>query len=431
MSAWRSASSLLLAAALVIPASMALSPRPAQAQEEATSYSHRMAQGRFFLEQGLMRQALTEFEAAALLPEGLKDVEVHHLIARTRYQLGDVGIAVEAARTAAALQERMPPELAEFHEFLTTRFGKVLIVGARMEGATRPSSVTPLLDPELKRAFESAMARLDAGGTGSTSVYLPVGSYRVSGHIIDVKAGGATRMDLRPTVGASTGGVYGERRGESKTSSPTKKKPKPPSTRSPKSAPRPPMRPAPPAAGPVDVGGALDVRVGGLAYGQQGTFGGGLRAAVGGELLLGHRLGVRASLQIGAWRAERVQLLTDDPLATGAPPALLVEGTLGASLLGTVGAGTLIGPEASWAFGPSAPVAPLLPDGYLGPQTYFVHGPEIGLRAIFGNATVKARPEVALKVLLREHWPLGILLPADIKPHLSAGAALEVGVRVR
>ncbi len=427
MSAWPSASSVLLGLALAMPLSLT-AVETTQAQEEASSFSHRMAQGRFFLEQGLLRQALAEFEAAAVLPEGQTDVEVHHLIARSRYQLGDVGLAVDAARTAAALDERMPPELAEFHEFLTTRFGKVLIIGARMEGATRPKPVTPLLDPELKRAFESAVARLDAGGTGSTSVYLPVGSYRVSGHIVDVKPSVATRMDLRPTVGASKGGVYGERRGEGRATTP-KKKAKPGAQR--RAAPPRQARPAPAAPPPIDVGGALDVRVGGLGYGQQGSGSAGLRGSVGGELLLGHRLGVRGSLLVGAWRAERIQLLTDDPLATGAPPALVVEGSIGASYLATIASGILLGPELTWGLGMSAPIASVLPDGYLGPLTYFVHGPEVGLRTIFGNATIKARPQVALKAMVREHWPLGTLLPADLTPHLSVGASIEVGIRVR
>jgi hypothetical protein len=422
MWAWPSGSSLVLALLLALPLAL-MDVAAAQAQEEASSFSHRMAQGRFFRSQGLLRQALAEFEAAALLPDGQTDVEVHHLIARSRYQLGDVSLAVDAARTAAALKERMPPEVAEFHEFLTTRFGKVLIIGARMEGASRPEPVTPLLDPELKRAFESAVERLDAGGTGSTSIYLPVGSYRVAGHIVDVKPTGATRMDLRPTVGASNDGVYGERRGDRRTSAP-RKKPKRAAQRH-----SPPTGQARPA--PIDVGGALDLRVGGLGYGQQGNGSAGLRGSVGGELLLGHRLGLRGSLLVGGWRAERIQVLADDPLATGAPPALLLEGSVAASFLATISSGILLGPELSWAFGISAPIASLLPDGYLGPRTYFVQGPEVGLRTIFGNATVKARPEVAVKALVREHWPLGTLLPADSTPHLSVGASVEIGVRVR
>ncbi len=423
MSAWRSASSVALAAVLALSATLAAAPGPACAQDEATSYSHRMAQGRFFLEKGLLRHALTEFEAAAEMPEGAAEVAVHHLIARTRYQLGDVGAAVEAVRRAAALQERMPPELAEFHEFLTTRFGKVLVVGARTEAAARPEPVTPLLDPELKKAFESALLRFDSGGTGSTSVYLPVGSYRVSGHIIDVKASGATRMDLRPTVGESTGGVFGERRGTGRST--PKKQPSPGTARGPS-----PVRHTA-GSQAVSVGGALDLRVGGVGYGQQGTASGGLRGGVGAELLLGHLLGLRASVLVGAWRAERIQLLTDDPLAAGAPPALWLEGMVGASYLRTVTAGILVGPELGWGFGVSAPAATLLPSGYLGPRSYFVHGPELGVRTVFGNATMAVRPELAVKALLREHWPLGTLLVSDVPPHLSVGGALEVGARIR
>lgn len=429
MLASRFASSLL---ALVLLLGGAMSaPIPGFAQEEVSSFSHRMAQGRFFLEQGLLRQALNEFEAAAVLPEGQADVAVHQLIARTRYQLGDLPGAVDAVRTAAALQERMPPEFAEFHEFLTTRFGKVLVIGARVEGATRPEPVTPLLDPELKRAFEAAVDKMGEEGTGSTSVYLPVGSYRVAGHIVEVGATTVTRMDLRPTVGVGgTGGVYGERRGAGKA--PKAKKPKKNTQGAVKKPTREPRaRTARPAPGPLDVGGALDLRVGGFGYGQQGNASGGARGGASGELVLGHRVGIRGGVQVGAWRAERVQLLTDDPLARGAGPAVLVEGWVGVSVLATIASGMLVGPELGWGIGGSTPIAALMPDGYLGPERYFVHGPDLGVRTVFGNATVTARPQVALKAMVREHWPMGTVLPTDTTPHLSVGGILEAGVRIR
>ena len=427
MLASRSASSLIV---LLLVASVGVgAPRSVHAQDEPSSFSHRMAQGRFFLEQGLLRQALDEFEAAALLPDGAKDVAVHQLIARTRYQFGDLAGAVESARTAAALDARMPPEFAEFHEFLTTRFGKVLIIGARMDGATRPEAVSALLDPEIKRAFESAMKRLDSGGTGSTSVYLPVGSYRVAGHIIEVTASTATRMDLRPTVGVGgTGGVYGERRGGAGQ----KRKPRSSSKKPPSSADVAPRASAPRrASGPLDVGPALDLRIGGMGYGQQGSGSGGGRLGVGGELVLGHRVGLRGHLQAGAWRAERLQLLSDDPLATGAPPAVLVEGGLSVSVLATIASGILVGPEVGWTIGGSRPLTPLLPAGYLGPAQYVMHGPEVGLRTVFGNATMAARPQVAVKAFVREHAPIGAVLPADARPHLTAGVVIAAGVRVR
>ena len=419
MSASPCASRALALALLLVGVACAL-PAPAAAQEES-SFSHRMAQGRFFLEQGLLQQALAEFEAASLLPEGTTDVAVHQLIARTRYKLGQVGGAVESARTAAALQERLAPEFAEFHEFLTTRFGKVLVVGARAEDAERPEPVSPILDPELKRAFEAAMNRLDGGGSGSTSIYLPVGSYRVAGHIVEVKPTTATRMDLRPSVGVGgTGGVYGERRGGG-----TRKK------RPPRSGPQRRSTPQTIRPGPVDLGGALDVRVGGLGYGQQGNASGGMRAGVGGELVLGHRLAIRGAVQVGGWRAERVQLLTDDPMARGAGPALFVDGSLGVSFLTPIASGVLVGPEFGWHIGGSAPIEAALPAGYLGPTSYLVHGPELGMRTVFGNATMTARPQVALKGFVREHWPSGTLLPSDAAPHLSIGGLIEAGVRVQ
>jgi hypothetical protein len=408
MSASRCASEL--AVLLAVGALGLLSaPRVAIAQEanQPTSFSHRMAQGRFFLDAGMAHQALGEFEAAALLPEGQAEPEVHQLLARTRYRLGEIGGAVEAARTAAALVPRMDPEFAEFHDFLTSRFGKVLIVGSASTHAVRPTPAVPLLDPELKRAFEEALVRLDAMDEGSTSIYMPVGSYRVGEHIVEVVAKGATRMDLRPTVDASGSGVYGERKGGERRGGERKGGAGSKGSKAPTSPPT----------------GALLLQGGGTGYAQQGSGSAGLRGAIGAELgVAGDRVFLSAGLLGALGRAERIQGAQTPPPAGGGGVRLEVSaaGPAGAVRLGPLLAGSLVG---------LAPFTAALPEGYAGPTRYLVQGPEVGLRV--EGPGEKARPVIEVFGFVTESTPLGVASVRDGRPHLTAGAGLDVGVRLR
>jgi len=385
-----------------------LTPRSAHAEDvaaPASSYQHRMAQGRFFLQAGLARQALTEFEAAALLHEGQSEPEVHQLLAQTRYALGEIGGAVESARTAAALSPRLSPEFAEFHDFLTSRFGKVLVVGGASEGALTPAPATPLLDPELKRAFLAARSRLETFGDGSTSIYLPVGTYRVGGHIVEVVAKGVTRMDLRPVVDASGSGVYGERRRESKSESKGSSKPKKPASSHPAS-------------------GALLVRGGGSGYAQQGSGSGGARLLVGPELgLAGGRMVLDAALMVGLTRAERVVG------GSGAPPAPLVGGRVSVAAAVAVGSTLRLGPMLGWSMAGASPVSAGLPDGYDGPRQYVTQGPELGVRLVGEGRGV--RPLLQVFGFLHESTPAGVSTGPDTSPHLTAGVGVDLGMRIQ
>ncbi len=403
----RFAFEVLFAAALMVTAV----PAAAMADGSAhlSSFSHRMAQGRFFLDAGQARQALAEFEAAVLLPDGQARAEVHQLIARTRYELGQIRGAVEAAKTAAALTDRLEPEFAEFYDFLTSSFGKVLVIGAKVEGASEPEPATPLLDPELKRAFGAAKANLAALEEGSSSIYLPVGSYRVGDHIVEVVAEGVARMDLRPSVGSSGSGVYGERRKEDRRGT---KKP---------GWSTPPKRKGAPLPSPS---GAFLISGGGSGYGQQGNASAAARLLVGAELGASTgRLVFDVSLQAGMLRAERFQG------GPSAPPAGLVGGRIAVAGAFPVGTGLRLGPMLAWSIGVAGAAPSLLPDQYGGPSAYLVQGPEVGLR-VAADARSRARPVLVMYGFVTESTPVDATLLADTRPHLSVGGGLDVGVRV-
>jgi hypothetical protein len=366
------------------------------ANEVETSFSHRLAQGRFLLEQGMNAQALIEFRAAAKMPTGRSNPEVHTLVARTAYLLGDVASAVDAVRTAKAVTEgTATPELAELHDFLTSRFGKVLVIGAGSQGASVPEPAVPILDPPTKRAYSFAIDRLAAPATtGSTSIWLPVGSYRVGGLLIEVRAEGTTRMDLRGGVGDAGGGVYGETRSRG-------------------------------GRGP-GLEASLAVRVGGMGLGQQGNGTGGGRFLLAMEAQLPDVLGFRVGGGLAVTRAERLVAVTSAPAA------------LRPFVQGGVGGLIPIGPVrfAPWVvfeLGYTRPLEAGLPAGYQGPYEYLVFGPDLETRLLLPTtetaAGLEITPEFTLRLVVRETRPLGVAADDDARPHLTIGAGFDVGLR--
>jgi len=387
--------------AIALASSILLAPAPILAADEPeTSFSHRIAQGKFFLEQGQNAQARAEFQAAAELPTGKNDPEVHALLAKAAYLVGDVGEAVGAVKTAKALTSgSMPAELSDLYEFLTTRFGKVLVIGAGSDGASVPEPAVPILDPPLKRAYSRAIDRLNAPVSGgSTSIWLPVGTYRVGGLLVDVRAESTARMDLRGGVGAAGGGVYGERSGSGGRADP-----------------------APPEVSP-----SLALRVGGVALSQQGNATGGGRIVVSFEGHLPTAFGFRFGGGVALSRAER---LTASMPAPAAPEVFFAGGLGGLIPLGPL----LLAPWATLEVGYTRPLAAGLPDAYDGPYEYLVIGPDLEVRLLLPTSTTGSglgvTPEFALRFVARETRPLGEAAASDPRPHLSIGAGFDVGLR--
>lgn len=369
-----------------------------------SSFRHRMVQGRFLLDAGKKADALGQFEAAAEMSEGRRSVELHTLLARVRLDLGRIAEAVDAVRTARILADAdAGPELVELHEFLTTRFGKVLVIGGGSPDAQLPEPIHAILDPELKRLFRVALDGfddLDEGG--STSVYLPVGSYRVGSHIVTVASRETVRMDVRASVGSAGGGVYGERAEPESTGSTAA------------------------VAAPSGRVGAL-FRFGGLGFVQQGVGGGGASLLFGAEGALdvpGPALVLRAAVDVGLHPVERVEARDGTVPTFGVVPA--GNFALGARVDLPGGAAWLI-PGAAIVFGYGAPVAPTLPDGYGGPRHYLTYGGDLELRVRFSPPDGGAvHPELAARFLYRELLPLDAL--DDGRPHPSVGGGLGLSL---
>ncbi len=391
-----------LAGLAVVALLLGAPPSIAGADDSAleSSFRHRMVQGRFLLDAGKKADALRQFEAAAEMSEGRRDVEVHTLLARVRLDLGRIADAVDAVRTARVLAgSEAGAELLELHEFLTTRFGKVLVIGGGTPGAQLPEPIHAILDPELKRLFAVALERfehLDEGG--STSIYLPIGSYRVGSHIVSVAARKTVRMDVRPGVGAAGGGVYGERAEPDGAS-------------------------ASPAVAPVSGRVGALLRFGGLGFVQQGTGGGGASVLAGVEGAIevpGSAITLRAAADVGLHPVERV----DSP--DGTAPALGILPTANLALGARVnlpGGSAWLLPGIAGVVGYGTPLVATLPEGYEGPVHYLTYGGDLELRVRFAPRDGgPVHPEIAARFFYREVLPMGGL--GDVRPHAALGGGL-------
>ena len=376
--------------------------RAAQASPAASSFQHHLVQGRFLLEEGLPAQALKQFEAAVQMDEGPGNSELQFLLAHSYYATDRIEQAVPAIRRARAIAAPLgmfSAEMVQLYDFLVASFAEVTVIGAGPE-ARLPEPVAPLLDPKLKRIFERTIEFLRAPvHSGSFEIYLPVGAYRLGGHIVELAADREARLDLRATTGRTASGVYGEGR----------------------------------SSGPPDGLGSLMLQLGASGYYQQGSGGGGGRLQVGWLCrFLEGRLGFRFGLEAALSRLERLQ--REDGVATPLSPSVSIQ--LGIAPVFELGPKVILSTWLTWTVGYGHPIESSLPPGYLGPVHYLVHGPD--LEVLFGfppPRPTRARllpvePVVGLRVLFREAIPLALEEFEDRRPHLTVGAGVEFGLRI-
>jgi hypothetical protein len=377
--------------------------RAAQPLPATSSFQHHLVQGRFLLEEGRPGQALSEFEVAAQMDEGAGNAELQYLLAHSYYATDRIEQAVPAIRRARAIavpQGAFSAEIADLHDFLVASFAEVTVIGAGPE-ARLPEPVVPLIDPKLKRIFERTIEFLRAPvHRGSFEIYLPVGAYRLGGHIVELGPDREARLDLRATTGRTASGVYGEGR----------------------------------SSGPPGGLGSLMLQLGASGYYQQGEGGGGGRLQVGWLCrFLEGRLGVRFGLEAALTRLERLQ--REDGVATPLGPSVSIQ--LGVAPVFDLGPRVLLSPWFTWSVGYGHPIESALPQGYLGPVHYLVHGPDLEVlfgfpprRQAPGRRTLSVEPVVGLRVLFREAIPLGLEEFEDRRPHVTVGGGVEFGLRI-
>ncbi|MBN2800001.1 MAG: hypothetical protein JXX28_12715 [Deltaproteobacteria bacterium] len=175
---------------------------PCLALAAGEGYAGHMDNARLFIRKAYLEDAELELEAAVANPEGRLDPEAWFLLAKVRFERGDLAGARDAAGRAHTYSrdEAQLLEASSFSRFLDQNFGEVRI-RSRWEGLQVHLDLelaSLLFDPALKQWVESARARLAADRVMlPVNLPLPVGSYRINGEEVTVVAGATTALELR------------------------------------------------------------------------------------------------------------------------------------------------------------------------------------------------------------------------------------------
>jgi hypothetical protein len=147
-------------------------------------------QAKFFVKKGWLEDAKMELEKATADPNGQLSAEVWYLFATVQLQLCDLAGAQHSAARAHTHAKQTTQLMAaeQLTRFLTTQFGwvKIDIVGADAIGSIRLTSLSPILDTELKQYFNRIAQKWTSEGPLPHRIGLPLGKYRLNGRDIDV-----------------------------------------------------------------------------------------------------------------------------------------------------------------------------------------------------------------------------------------------------
>ncbi|MCB9678432.1 MAG: tetratricopeptide repeat protein [Alphaproteobacteria bacterium] len=177
----------------------------ALAQDDEDYRSH-VDQAKFFVRKGWYEDAAMELEAALENDNGELDGQAWYLLAEVRYHLGDIEGAMEAADRAHS-NSRTPEELelaAGFSTWLHEQFGLVE-VETRFDGVQSSVFIqleSLLLDPELKNYLKDLGVRLAEPRPLPIRFGLPVGTYRVNGRPVEIRASERSTVRI-PVRGAA------------------------------------------------------------------------------------------------------------------------------------------------------------------------------------------------------------------------------------
>ncbi len=180
---------------LLLSLTWALSP-PALAQ--SGDWEDHYNQAKLFARKGWYSDAAMELEAALADPGGQTSFDVWWLLTQVRYELLDADGARSAAESAAALDDARASQAAAFAQNLATHYG-TLIVESPREGLRSPLQLEReglLLDPEMKKFIDRVALAWRGEVDLPATVGLPVGSYRVNGHLVEIQTGGTARLSL-------------------------------------------------------------------------------------------------------------------------------------------------------------------------------------------------------------------------------------------
>lgn len=182
---------------LVPVGSVALASETGADDEDFRSY---IDQARFFLRKQWYEDARHQLELAVGTEDGRLDAEAWFLLAKVRYELGDL-VGARFAADRALVHSRDDEQARQTHELLTyfeQKFGFVT-VEAPYAGMTSQLELTlesTIFDPDLKIWLNHVTAAIAEPVVLPYELGLPAGTYTINGVSVDVTAG--THVSIAP-----------------------------------------------------------------------------------------------------------------------------------------------------------------------------------------------------------------------------------------
>lgn len=175
---------------------------------QATVAEDAISQAKHFVKKGWHSDAVRELETAISDPTGRSSFEVHAMLAKIHYSLGDAQKAqqyalraIELGTDPAAIQE-----LNRFVKFLKENFGLLHLKPPYpgMQSTLTVESAFPILNPEIAEFYEAIREKWTQKTALPLSIGFPVGTYNINGMTIEVKAGKEASLHMNmDTLGAS------------------------------------------------------------------------------------------------------------------------------------------------------------------------------------------------------------------------------------
>jgi len=173
---------------------------PARAeQDDEASYEFLSRQGQLLFDYGKYDEAAEAFAAACATQEGARDFECWRRLATSAERAGDVGVAIEAWAAADDLGGEESLVARQELDRLLAAYGEVrLRVPPERTLPTVPGELLYeglLIDPALKAFVAAVQDRAREDGLGG-ALWLPTGEYRFEDAAFSVTAGTATELVL-------------------------------------------------------------------------------------------------------------------------------------------------------------------------------------------------------------------------------------------
>jgi len=175
---------------------------------QATVADDAINQAKHFVKKGWYSDAVRELETAISDPSGRSSFEVHAMLSKVHYALGDAGKAKKFAERGIELgtDPALVAELKRFQRFISENFGTLHLLSPYpgMQSPLTVESAFPILDPEIASFYKAIQDRWANKTPLPLTIAFPVGSYQINGIAVEVKAGkeSTLRMSME-ALGAS------------------------------------------------------------------------------------------------------------------------------------------------------------------------------------------------------------------------------------